>query len=863
MEDSSSAFSEHNENDGNGHSKNEEDSGSSNDSNDSDDEDLLESVCTTKQKQEDSGSSNDNSDSDDEDLPVSKTKQKQRKITKELWSGMKAELVENLPEGVDGLRVFKIPLQSCEEEGRNTLRDGRKWKKNCPTEWKGHNRVRYADCKGSSRCYNAHCPFKLEFGVVNTTQFKNLKDGSVVCSACNQQPAFVKCPARRYISYYPSFTKVFYCGNHTCPVIKPLKKNKSQVRQLIKDNPKIKPSEIQSACIMSAFREKADWATVEKEVEATLDRQWLSNVKKQMKRDTEPLGHDFEAVVTFKQYCDKKDSFFIYKINDRRGNPDRPSFVFKMGTQKAKMAINMDKNGNHFLGDEFCYFDGKRKRCRGFVTLTASVYHTLLRKQIPLAVMEAENEDTTNIELFWTLFNEVLQKVSGQKDYKFHPVGWCTDMAGANFAAITKVFGEEATARMKSCEFHFKDQRNKKAQRLDNDSSDRFKELCDKLLKSATEAGYNNAKAAIDTFIEEREEHAFLKTWVSWWHDRRGFICRAFAPKDAPAMNQAEVIHAGWAHRDSPNLSLLDVCHADVRDTVIVDKELETYQAGIPSLGKGPSFAECRRRQHVRQLEKAKRIGQEMFEDSENGRFIDPSSSCQPPKTKKRKGKKAASSQSKEVTVDPGSAALGVTPNMPPSYVPPFTVPPSFVAPQNVPPSYVLPSGVPPSNMSMSVPSNSSMSYWHQAFPSFTHWSSPPPFAAPSADPSPPPTITPQYGNQWHSGMSPHHYEIVMLPSNVQKCYGCGAIFSERSRSAPFNLCIKHVDKRVIGKNADGHLIYSRDYTNTYYHPSMPHIKRKNPLFTGLVYIEADLYNSLDARYRQVLESFQFNVILK
>lgn len=87
-----------------------------------------------------------------------------------------------------------------------------------------------------------------------------------------------------------------------------------------------------------------------------------------------------------------------------------------------------------------------------------------------------------------------------------------------------------------------------------------------------------------------------------------------------------------------------------------------------------------------------------MFEDSENGRFIDPSSSCQPPKTKKRKGKKAASSQSKEVTVDPGLAALGVTPNMPPSYVPPFTVPPSFVPPQNVHPSFVPPSNAPPHN---------------------------------------------------------------------------------------------------------------------------------------------------------------------
>ena len=146
----------------------------------------------------------------------------------------------------------------------------------------------------------------------------------------------------------------------------------------------------------------------------------------------------------------------------------------------------------------------------------------------------------------------MLQKVSGQKDYKFNPVGWCTNMTGANFAAITKVFGEEATSRMKSCEFHFK-----KAQRLDNESSDRFKELCNTLLKSVTEAGYSKAKAAIDTFVEERDERAFLKTWLSWWHERRGFISRAFAPKDAPERNQAEVIHAGWAHRDSPNLSLL------------------------------------------------------------------------------------------------------------------------------------------------------------------------------------------------------------------------------------------------------------------------------------------------------------------
>ena len=211
--------------------------------------------------------------------------------------------------------------------------------------------------------------------------------------------------------------------------------------------------------MLSVFRDKADWATVEKEVEATLDRQRLSNVKKQMKRDTKPLGHDFAAVVTFKQYCDRKAIFYIYKIYDHRGNPDRPAFVFKMGMEKAKTAINMDRKGNHFLHNEFCHFDGRRKCCRGLVTLTARIYHSLLRKQIPLAVKEAESEDTKNILFFWTLFNEVLQKVSGQKDYKFNLLGWCTNMVGANFAAITKVFGDKATSGMKLCEFHFEDKK--------------------------------------------------------------------------------------------------------------------------------------------------------------------------------------------------------------------------------------------------------------------------------------------------------------------------------------------------------------------------------------------------------------------
>ena len=76
----------------------------------------------------------------------------------------------------------------------------------------------------------------------------------------------------------------------------------------------------------------------------------------------------------------------------------------------------MDEAGDHFLNSEYCFFDGKRKRCRDFVTLTASVYHPLLRKQVPLATMETKKEDTENIELFWTLFNEAISKAISSLD---------------------------------------------------------------------------------------------------------------------------------------------------------------------------------------------------------------------------------------------------------------------------------------------------------------------------------------------------------------------------------------------------------------------------------------------------------------
>ena len=43
----------------------------------------------------------------------------------------------------------------------------------------------------------------------------------------------------------------------------------------------------------------------------------------------------------------------------------------------------------------------------------------------------------------------------------------------------------------------------------------------------------------------------------------------------------------------------------------------------------------------------------------------------------------------------------------------------------------------------------------------------------------------------------------------------------------PNNVIVKHVDRRLRGRNEKGQLVYSPDFTNTYYHPISSHIARK------------------------------------
>lgn len=181
-------------------------------------------------------------------------------------------------------------------------------------------------------------------------------NGSTVCGACGEDAEFVQCPARRYLQIRNNNILVYHCGIHTCPVNEKSAKPTEKVKNILRNNSDIKPAQVQSAVVLSALRNNEDWKKVVDEATQVLDKKWISNQKQDIKKRTNPSGENFEALATFKQYCDKEDKLLIYRINDKRCNPDLPSFVFKSSKTQMKIAHNMNRDRDPFMNVEFFFF---------------------------------------------------------------------------------------------------------------------------------------------------------------------------------------------------------------------------------------------------------------------------------------------------------------------------------------------------------------------------------------------------------------------------------------------------------------------------------------------------------------------------
>ena len=64
----------------------------------------------------------------------------------------------------------------------------------------------------------------------------------------------------------------------------------------------------------------------------------------------------------------------------------------------------------------------------------------------------------------------------------------------------------------------------------------------------------------------------------------------------------------------------------------------------------------------------------------------------------------------------------------------------------------------------------------------------------------------------WNTSMSPQLYELVVFPNDVKKCYECGQEFAAKYKTPPHNIIVRHRDKRIKGKDANGQITYSEEF---------------------------------------------------
>ena len=225
--------------------------------------------------------------------------------------------------------------------------------------------------------------------------------------------------------------------------------------------------------------------------------------------------------------------------------------------------------------------------------------------------MEYKHEDSSGDELFLYLFNEAYKKANNANG-KFHLTGWSTDMATSNFNGLERIYGEVILAKIKGCKFHFKDSVNKHAKFFEEEQQITFKALANELLIALTEERYRDAYQEITSLIFFNEKSKELLGWLNWWHGRRAFIFRAFARLIARQSNLAEVVHASWKNRDKMGVTLLESCIFYIRDSLLLEADIQNFIAGSCMNGFGPNQEQLQKRKIERLLEAGEKYGEEI-----------------------------------------------------------------------------------------------------------------------------------------------------------------------------------------------------------------------------------------------------------
>ena len=268
--------------------------------------------------------------------------------------------------------------------------------------------------------------------------------------------------------------------------------------------------------VVNAIETDQPASQINKIAEEYSNCQIVRDAKKEAMKEKRPHGHNIEAVKTLKTKLDSMDSCLIRNVVET----DDSNHVVTSSELKGKIAANMHRGGTHFMAKEYAFIDGTKSTCAGYTELTLSVYHPLLRRTIKLCSMLCAGENSENVKTLVSCMDEIAKTVTGTN---FDPIGFVSDEGGAIQKGLVDFYGHDVKARLKACDFHFYQDRNRYARYCTSSAAkEQFKKLTETWKSAVTPAHYKKGLEELSKSIQEKpEKRGPIKGFVKFWDNKK------------------------------------------------------------------------------------------------------------------------------------------------------------------------------------------------------------------------------------------------------------------------------------------------------------------------------------------------------
>ena len=390
---------------------------------------------------------------------ASHSRNRPRKYTKQKidharMAKCKVETVNEIPWDLDGDHIYEVPADA--ENYMRKYRDGH-WfvlKAGSRLGLNGYRKV--GTCQGSLICTYDDCTKLTMEGVQNTYDFKRVGAHKLFeCSSCGHLAERAYCGCIKVVEYDRDRGTLRYehQGTHIC-LLKPnvLERRRALDSLPIPMSGSTKAKKYMQDCFRHMF-ENGHVKDAFKLCDDICEADVIAKIKQLRDYPNKSVNRQ-DIIDSFGHIAHIQDSiinsnhdkYLLYKWECKELNW-KGTYVFKTSELSIEIALKMA--GKIQIGEEDstritepAYFDGMHKRVKKFVTLTMWVFHPGMRGMIILSVMECPQENTENIELFFRNFNSALGEYLKEDNYLRDPFLLMVDEKGANFKAISCVYGE-------------------------------------------------------------------------------------------------------------------------------------------------------------------------------------------------------------------------------------------------------------------------------------------------------------------------------------------------------------------------------------------------------------------------------------